>query len=62
MKIAVLCGSARPNANSLAYSKAFKEGAESAGHEVELINVGQMSIAGCRGCEYCHNAGNGTCV
>lgn len=62
MKITVLCGSARPNANSLAYSKAFKEGAESVGHEVEIVNIAQMNIAGCRGCEYCHTEGNGKCV
>ena len=62
MKIVVLCGSARPKANSLAYSEAFKEGAESAGHEVEIVNVGQMKITGCKGCEYCHTAGNGKCV
>lgn len=62
MKIAVLCGSARPAANSLAYAEAFREGAESAGHEVEIINIGTMNISGCRGCEYCHGKGAGTCV
>ena len=62
MKITVLMGSGRANSNSMAYSKAFKEGAESAGHEVEIVDIGHMKISGCKGCEYCHGAGNGTCA
>jgi len=41
---------------------AFVEGAQEAGHEVEVIQVGKMKIAGCMGCEYCHTKGEGQCV
>lgn len=61
MKIAVLNGSPRTE-NTSAMVAAFKEGAEAAGHEVEVLHVGKMKIAGCLGCEYCHGKGEGTCV
>lgn len=41
---------------------AFVEGAEAAGHQVEVLHVGKMKIAGCLGCEYCHGKGEGQCV
>ncbi len=43
-------------------AEAFAEGAKSAGHEVEMLHVGRMKIAGCLGCEYCHGKGEGKCV
>ena len=61
MKIAVFNGSARQE-NTKALVQAFKEGAESAGHSVDVYQVGQMKIAGCLGCEYCHTKGEGVCV
>jgi len=61
MKIAVFNGSPRKE-NTAALVEAFREGAEAAGHEVEVLHVGQMKIAGCLGCEYCHTKGEGTCV
>ena len=61
MKIAVLNGSPRA-VNTAAMVKAFAEAAEAAGHEVEIIHVGKMNIAGCRGCEYCHTKGDGKCI
>ena len=61
MKIAVFNGSPRKE-NTQAMVEAFREGAESAGHEVEVYHVGQMKIAGCLGCEYCHTKGEGNCV
>lgn len=61
MKIAIFNGSPRKQ-NTFALAEAFKEGAESAGHEAEIYNVGQMKIAGCLGCEYCHTKGEGNCV
>ncbi len=61
MKIAVFNGSPRKE-NTHAMVEAFREGAESAGHEVEVYHVGQMKIAGCLGCEYCHTKGEGTCI
>ncbi len=62
MKILVLNGSPRKNGNTAALVEAFREGAESAGHEVKIWNVGSMKINGCLGCEYCHGAGAGKCV
>lgn len=61
MKIAILNGSPRVG-NTAAMVDAFAEGAKEAGHEVEILHVGKMKIAGCKGCEYCHGKGEGTCV
>ncbi len=61
MKIAVLNGSPRKQ-NTSAMIEAFKEGAEKAGHEVEIIHVGKMKIGGCLACEYCHTKGEGKCI
>ena len=61
MKIAILQGSPRKD-NTEAMAQAFREGAEAAGHEVEILHVGRMKIAGCLGCEYCHTKGNGECI
>ncbi len=61
MKIAVFNGSPRKE-NTFALAEAFCEGAKAAGHEVEMYHVGQMKIAGCLGCEYCHTKGEGSCV
>ena len=62
MKILVLNGSPRKKGNTAALVAAFKEGAESKGNEVEVIPVGNLKIAGCIGCEYCHTKGEGKCV
>ena len=61
MKITVLNGSPRKE-NTAAMVEAFRQGAEAAGHEVEVIQVGKMNIKGCLGCEYCHTKGEGKCV
>ena len=61
MKITVLNGSPRKE-NTSAMIDAFEEGAQEAGHEVEVIQVGKMKIAGCMGCEYCHTKGEGQCI
>ena len=61
MKIAIFNGSPRKE-NTYAMVQAFREGAESSGHEVEEYHVGRMKIAGCLGCEYCHTKGQGSCV
>ena len=61
MKIAVFNGSPRKE-NTAALVEAFREGAEAAGHEVQVLHVGQMKIGGCLGCEYCHTKGAGNCV
>ena len=41
---------------------AFTEGATSAGHQVNVVNVCQKNIKGCIACEHCHTKGHGTCV
>ena len=61
MKITILNGSPRKE-NTAAMAEAFAEGAKAAGHEVEILHVGKMKIAGCLGCEYCHTKGEGTCI
>ncbi len=61
MKIAMFNGSPRKGTTS-AMVQAFREGAEAAGHQVEEYQVGQMKIAGCLGCEYCHTMGQGVCI
>ncbi len=61
MKIAIFNGSPRKQ-NTSAMVQAFCEGAMAAGHEVEEYKVGNMKIAGCLGCEYCHTKGEGVCI
>ncbi len=61
MKIAILNGSPRKE-NTAAMVEAFRQGAESAGHEVEVLHVGKMKINGCLACEYCHGKGAGKCI
>ena len=61
MKIAILNGSPKVG-NTAAMVTAFAEGAREAGHEVEVLHVGKMKIAGCLGCEYCHTKGEGKCI
>ena len=61
MKIAILNGSPRA-VNTAAMVDAFAEAAEATGHEVEILHVGRMKIAGCLGCEYCHTKGDGKCI
>ena len=62
MKILVLNGSPRPNGNTAAMVKTFKDEAEAAGHQVVAFNVCKMNIKGCLACEYCHGKGHGTCI
>ena len=62
MKILVLNGSPRPNGNTAAMVKTFKDAAEAAGHQVVAFNVCKMNIKGCLACEYCHGKGHGECV
>lgn len=61
MVIKILNGSPRKE-NTAAMAEAFAEGAREVGHDVEILHVGQMKIAGCLGCEYCHTKGEGKCV
>ncbi len=61
MKITILNGSPRKQ-NTAAMVEAFAAGAREAGHEVDVLHVGRMNIAGCKGCEYCHTKGEGKCI
>ena len=62
MKVLVLQGSPRLNGNTAQMVAAFREGAESAGHRVDVVDVCKKKIAGCLACEYCHTKGKGQCV
>ena len=59
MRILVLNGSPRPKGNTKQMVNAFWEGAESVGHQVDVIDVCKKKIAGCLACEYCHTKGSG---
>ncbi len=62
MNILVLNGSPRPKGNTKQMVDAFREGAISAGHTVEVVDVCKMKIGGCLACEYCHTKGAGACI
>lgn len=62
MKILILNGSPTKDGNTAALVKAFKEGAESKGHEITVLDVAHKKVNGCMSCGYCHGAGNGKCV
>ncbi|MDY6426683.1 MAG: flavodoxin family protein [Bacteroidales bacterium] len=62
MKVLILQSSPRANGNTAWMADEFKKTAESAGHDVTLVNVSKKKIAGCLACEYCHGKGNGACV
>ena len=62
MKILVLNGSPTRDGNTVALVNAFKEGAESKGHEVTVLNVAHKKVNGCMSCGYCKGAGNGKCA
>ena len=61
MKIVILNGSPTLNGNTVALINAFKEGAESKGHGVNVINVAHKNIKGCMACNFCQR-NNGTCA
>lgn len=62
MQILVLNGSPRSNGNTKGMIEAFREGALSAGHQVDVMDVCGMKINGCIACEYCHTKGRGECA
>ena len=62
MRILVLNGSPRPNVSTKGMVEAFREGAVTAGHQVNVVDVCKLKIAGCLACEYCHTKGHGSCV
>ena len=62
MRVLVLNGSPRPNGNTKGMVEAFREGAVSVGHHVDVVDVCRLKINGCLACEYCHTKGHGSCV
>ena len=62
MRILVLNGSPRENGNTKKMVSAFKEGAVSSGHQVDVVDVCRKKIGGCLACEYCHTKGGGECI
>ncbi|MDO4556589.1 MAG: flavodoxin family protein [Lachnospiraceae bacterium] len=62
MKILILNGSPRANGNTKQMIDAFTEGAMSAKHQVDIVDVCKKNIKGCLACEYCHSKGRGECV
>ena len=61
MHIVVLSGSPRKGGNTAIMVNAFKEGAESVGNTVEVIDVAAKKIAPCHACKYCFTHG-GDCA
>ena len=57
MQILVLNGSPRPSGNTKGMVEAFREGAVSAGHSVDVADVCLMKIGGCHACETCYKTG-----
>ena len=53
MKIIAFNGSPRKNANTQTLVEAVLKGAESKGAETRLINLNELNIKGCQGCEAC---------
>lgn len=62
MNILVLNGSPRPKGGTMQMINAFREGAISSSHQVDVVEVCKKQISGCLACEYCHSKGNGSCV
>lgn len=62
MRILILNGSPRPNGNTKKMIGAFTEGAELAGHNIDVVDVCKKNISGCMACEYCHTKSIGKCV
>ncbi|MDE6724257.1 MAG: flavodoxin family protein [Ruminiclostridium sp.] len=62
MRILILNGSPRPDGNTKKMINAFTEGAESAGHHIDTVDVCRKRISGCMACEYCHTSSKRECV
>ena len=60
--IVILNGSPRKKGNTSALTRAFREGAESAGHTVVEFHLSDLSIHGCRGCFGGHSGNESPCV
>jgi multimeric flavodoxin WrbA len=54
MQILTLLGSPRKHGNTEAVLQRFEAKAMEAGHQVTRVNVPQLKIGGCLGCDFCH--------
>jgi len=61
MKVIAFNASPRKNANTQSLVETVLKGAQSKGAETRLINLNQLNIKGCQGCEACKKH-LGTCV
>lgn len=61
-KVVILNGSPRQTGNTSALVKAFRDGAESAGHTVTEFFLGAMDIHGCKGCFGGHSSRDCPCI
>ena len=61
-KVVILCGSPRKEGNSAALARSLASGAEEGGASVRLLDLGEMDIAPCRGCESCQVRPGSGCV
>lgn len=52
-KIIVIQGGGRANGNTAQLVNSFKQGAEDAGHQVEVISLLKHEVKGCLGCNMC---------
>lgn len=60
--IVILNGSPRKKGNTSTLVQAFREGAESAGHQVTELFLGDLEIHGCKGCFGGHSGKEYPCV
>lgn len=56
-KVLILSGSPRKGGNSETLCEQFAAGAAQAGHEVEILHLGDCNINFCKGCCVCQNSG-----
>lgn len=52
-KLLIIQGGGRPNGNTAQFVSAFANGAEEAGHSVEVISLNKFEVRGCLGCNAC---------
>lgn len=55
--VLIISASLRSRSNSEALARSFMEGAEAAGHKVELVTLKDKELAFCKGCMACQKLG-----
>lgn len=61
MKVLIITGSPHSDGTSSHLAKQFMRGAYAKGHDVHLVDAGNLAIRGCLGCNYCRKHEN-VCV